>query len=346
MRHVEPDMPIHTFSYVARESTYDEESWADLVNKHVNAITHKVIVSPQELAQDLDDMIRVQGEPFGSTSIYAQYRVFKLARESGITVTLDGQGADEMLAGYNGYPGPTLHSLVEKRQWLAMMKFLQKWAQWPDRSIGAASKALIGEYTTKSLRSISSRSFIHNPFPNWLNASYFDRQNIWMHQSMKSDNNADVKGRRLMAALRKSLTGDGLNGLLRHGDRNSMRWSVESRVPFLTNDIAEFLLSLPEDYLISKHGETKHIFRAAMRGIVPDAILDRRDKVGFNTPEQAWLKQLGAQVYEWLDAAENMPFLNARSCREEVTSILNGYKPFNFQAWRLINFCRWSQLMK
>ena len=69
--------------------------------------------------------------------------------------------------------------------------------------------------------------------------------------------------------------------MLRHGDRNSMYWSIESRVPFLTIDLAEFVLSLPESYLVSRDGETKYIFREAMRGIVPDEILNRRDKIGF-----------------------------------------------------------------
>ncbi len=124
-----------------------------------------------------------------------------------------------------------------------------------------------------------------------------------------------------------------------------MRWSVESRVPFLTTDIAEFLLSLPEPYLISQQGETKHIFRAAMRGIVPDAILDRKDKVSFATPEQAWLKQLGNTIFDWLEAAEALPFLNAAQCRREVKMIIEGGRCFDFQAWRLINFCRWVQVV-
>ena len=97
-------MPIYTFSFIAPGSIVDEERWVDLVNDHVGAIPQKTMISPEELGEDLDEMILGQGEPFGSTSIYAQYRVFQMARKAGITVTLDGQGADELLAGYNGYP--------------------------------------------------------------------------------------------------------------------------------------------------------------------------------------------------------------------------------------------------
>ena len=81
-------------------------------------------------------------------------------------------------------------------------------------------------------------------------------------------------------------------------------------------------------------------------GIVPDAIHDRKDKVGFSTPEQAWLKQLEGQVMTWLKAAESMPFLNAVECRHEVQAMIDGKKPFSFQAWRLINFCRWVQVFE
>lgn len=344
MRHVAPDMPIHTFSYVARGSDLDEEHWADLVNNHVGAIPHKVVVGPDELAADLDDMIRAQGEPFCSTSIYAQYRVFKLAHDNGITVTLDGQGADEMLAGYRGYPGPRLHSHVERGEWFELLKFLRAWSQWPGRSMGFGAKALIGQMVPTSLRGLALKMVGRDPTPAWLNARFFEEHGVRFadHDWMKIS--GDAVGRRLVAALYRSLSGQGLNSLLRHGDRNSMRWSVESRVPFLTTDMAEFLLSLPEDYLISRQGETKHVFRAAMRGIVPDAILNRKDKVGFATPEQVWLKQLGNKVLDWLAVADDLPFLNAPKCRAEVKSIIDGSRPFDFRAWRLVNYCRWVQV--
>src|SRR5690606_28349805 len=86
MRHVEPDLPIHTFSYIAAGSEMSEEVWVDRINAHVGAVPHKISVGSDELVRDLDSMILAQGEPFGSTSIYAQYRVFQLARESGVTV--------------------------------------------------------------------------------------------------------------------------------------------------------------------------------------------------------------------------------------------------------------------
>ncbi len=146
-----------------------------------------------------------------------------------------------------------------------------------------------------------------------------------------------------METLRASLCGSGLASLLRHGDRNSMHWSIESRVPFLTTDMAEFVLSLPENYLLSNKGNTKHVFKAAMRGIVPDMILDRKDKVGFQTPEQQWLKILKPQIEHWLEQTDRVSFINAEKSRLAVMGMINGEKKFTFQAWRLINYCRFNR---
>ena len=148
-----------------------------------------------------------------------------------------------------------------------------------------------------------------------------------------------------MAELALSLSRRGLPALLRHGDRNSMRFSVESRVPFLTLDIVSLLLSLPEDYLISRNGETKHIFRAAMRGIVPDEILDRRDKVGFATPEQEWLLGMAETARAWLREGLDVPFLGQDEVLKEFDLIASGRKPFSWKVWRWINFARWNSLL-
>jgi asparagine synthase (glutamine-hydrolysing) len=154
IRHIEPDLPINTFSYIAPGTELNEEYWVDLVNKHVNARPHKIYVSNQELVRDLDEMIRSQGEPFGSTSIYAQYRVYQEASESGVIVTLDGQGADEIFAGYDGYPGQRLRSMLENGQISKAINFLNNWSRWPGRSNLMAAKYLVSEVTDGNLYKI------------------------------------------------------------------------------------------------------------------------------------------------------------------------------------------------
>jgi asparagine synthase (glutamine-hydrolysing) len=343
MRHLEPGVPIHTFTYVARGAASDEERWADTVNTHVSAQAHKVLVAPQELARDLDDMIRCQGEPFGSTSIYAQYRVFRAAREAGVTVTLDGQGADELLAGYSGYPLAAARSMWERGDWKALANFWRRWPEWPGRSRSQATKILLAalvpqrhEFRLRRLAGVA-------PIPDWLDTQALRERGC---DSGASDRAPlpGIPGRRLAGTLREQLAGRGLAALLRHGDRNSMRWSVESRVPFLTLDLAEFVLQLPENFLLSGHGETKHVFRRAMAGIVPPESLNRRDKIGFETPQSRWLQDLEPQLMGWLDGASSLSFIDADTARRQLRSTLERGHGFDNATWRLINYCRWAQL--
>ena len=337
MRYLEPNMPIHTFTYVARGSAVDEERWADIVNVHVGAIAHKIFVSPNELADDLDDLIRAQGEPFGSTSIYAQYRVFKAAREAGITVTLDGQGADELLAGYRGYPDSFLRSLLEQRDYMAVPSFVWEWSKWPNRGMKPALFMLGSAVSSQRFKNFIRRLIGERPIPPWLNTDWVNTTAVRAHFSESQISNSECNGRRLVEQLRFALTGSGLAALLRHGDRNSMRWSVESRVPFLTTDLAEFLLRLPESYLLSKKGETKHIFRAAMRGLVPDSILDRRDKIGFQTPEHEWLGVPHSKASTWFNLLKNAKFLDPNESKKSSTKKNSD----RFPVWRTVNYQAW-----
>ena len=341
MRYLEPELPIHTFSYVARNSPVDEEHWADLVNLKIGATANKIEATPAELMDDLDDMISVQGEPFGSTSIYAQYRVFKQAKERGVTVMLDGQGADEVLAGYAGYPGPTMLSLLERGQYSRLARFAASWSKWPGRSYKSAASALLGQVVPNSVRTFALKVGGYDISPEWMNDEFV--HDVKIDRTMVVTNILDpaARGRRLAEELRRELTGKGLMALLRHADRNSMRWSVESRVPFLTTPLAEFMLSLPENYLVSPGGETKHVFRAAMRGIVPDEILERKDKIGFATPEKSWMAQIAPQLLPWVEAADSIPFIRSDRYRQEMLAIASGQKAFSYQAWRMINFTRW-----
>ncbi len=340
MRHLEPEAPIHTFSFIAAGDSVSEEQWVDRMTAHVGAISHKLSITPHELAADLDDMIATQGEPFGSTSIYAQYRVFQLAREHGVTVTLDGQGADELCGGYVGYPGPRVRSLLDEGKVLAATAFLRDWGRWPGRASLDGFKAAVAEYTNDSAYQTLRRMNGAKACPPWLDGHVLAEAGVALRFPRELPPQT-ASGRRLVAELARSLHGIGLPGLLRHGDRNSMRFSVESRVPFLTTGLADFLLTLPEEYLVSPQGETKHLLRRAMRGLVPDEILDRRDKIGFATPEQAWLLQVAPQVREWLRYPLNLPFFRQDAVLKAFDQVVAGQRPFSWQVWRWINFTRW-----
>ena len=175
--------------------------------------------------------------------------------------------------------------------------------------------------------------------PSWLNRRWFAERGVGP-RFMNYTTARDV----LRDSLCRSVS-DTLPSLLRYEDRNSMASSVESRVPFLTPDLVNFLQRLPEEYIIAPDGTSKAVFRKAMRGIVPDVILDRRDKLGFVTPESSWLKLLDGWVRAILgsEAAHQIPFLNLGIALEEWDSIRKGRRPLDFRVWRWVNLIRWTE---
>jgi asparagine synthase (glutamine-hydrolysing) len=334
MRVVDADADIHAFSYIAEDPAISEERWVDLVVARAGAVVHKVRPAPGELIADLDRLIYTQDEPFGSTSMYAQYCVFRAAAREGIKVMLDGQGADEMLAGYGQYAPARLSTLLKRGRFLAAARFagraaalsggrIKLWLHAARLLLPALGKKLVGRWL----------------MPAWLDGAWFQNHGVALFPAT-----APRQHEGLHAELRQTLIATSLPQLLRYEDRNSMASSIESRLPFLTPALAEFLLRLPEDFLLGRDGMTKSVFRQAMRGIVPDAILDRRDKIGFATPERTWLTTLRPWVETALasERARSIAALNGPALTRDWQAIIAGRAKFDFRVWRWVNLIRWA----
>ena len=337
-RQLEPGQELNCFSYITDDPSLNEEKWVDIVGTAANAVVHKTRPTPDELVLDLDHLIQVQDEPFGSTSIYAQYRVMRLARENGIKVMLDGQGGDEVLAGYAPYLASRLASLLKQGRLAEACRF------WNNvrRLSGMTGKDLLyrtGDvFLPQSLKGLARQLVGKYHLPSWMDMSWFKTRGVDGHFTKQS------KGSNLLRThLYQTLLETNLPFLLRYEDRNSMAYSVESRVPFLTPEFVQFFFTLPEDYLISIDGNTKSVFRQAMKGIVPDEVLTRKDKIAFATPEQSWLLYLNPWIQTVLDsgAARDIPFLNIDSMREAWQEVVKRSRTFSFTVWRWLNFIRW-----
>lgn len=344
MRHIEPSMDIKTFSYISSDISNSEEKWVDVVNQHVNAQAHKIRVSPKEISLDLNKLMKCQGEPFCSTSMYAQFRVFQKAREKNVPVILEGQGADEILAGYSGYPGQRLRSLYEERRFLSMIQFAQAWKKWGGRELKSPWVSFLGQLLPESihhrlLRFSNTESGKHA----WLKNSELRKMGVtlktpWMGREPKN------RRKRVLEALSFSLTGHELPSLLRFGDRNAMHFSIENRVPFLTREMVEFLFTLPENFLISDSGETKCIFRDAMKGIVPDEILRRRDKIGFATPMNNWMKGILPSIRSDISRNTSLKFVDKELLLNELDTVISSAAFFPGNLWRVINLYKFAEL--
>lgn len=331
------DLDLHVFSYVADDQALSEERWVDVIGHASRAVVHKIRLTPEETVADLERLVRAQDEPFGSTSIYAQYRVFQRAAEVGIKVMLDGQGGDELLGGYSFYLGARLASTLRQRRWGEAVRFLS------NASNGAPASLLVraADYLLPLSLQIPARRLIGKELvPSWLNETWF---NEW---GFSTDAHGYTQKREVLREqLLRTLSDTSLPHLLRYEDRNSMAFSIESRVPFLTPEIASFLLNLPEEYIVAEDGTSKAVFRRAMRGIVPDRVLDRRDKIGFQTPERAWLTALRPWVERVLrsEVAAQIPALNLKEMEREWQRVLRGQKAFDSRVWRWINLIEWSR---
>jgi asparagine synthase (glutamine-hydrolysing) len=236
---------------------------------------HEVLPTADDLLADLADVIGCQGEPFGSASIYAQWRVMRSARDAGITVLLDGQGADELFGGYPSALG------------------------WALRSQGMAgvARGLLSRTERANLVLAMEGERIRAPM---LFVSAFRRRQTTPYASREVRETVARRPRLLTPSdgfrtplareLLRQTFHTSLPDLLRYADRNSMAHSREVRLPFLDRRIAEFALSLPAKFLY-RRGVTKAVLREAVRGIVPAEVLARRDKVGFEPPQATWFAE-------------------------------------------------------
>lgn len=329
------DLDLNTFTFVAPDSPVNEEKWADLAAKHVRATEHKVSLTGHDLADQLDNLIAIQGEPFGTTSIFAQNQVFKLAADHGIKVTLDGQGADEIIGGYVPFFAARFATMVKSGQLLRGAKFLHSL----EGNFGVAARSM-RFILPLGLQAPMRKMIGESLAPKWINGDWFRDRGVVMEAAQQP-----VSGDVLRHELLQSLTDRVLPALLRVQDRNSMTHSVESRVPFLTTKMVDFVYSLPEEYLISDTGETKSVFRQAARGLAPERVLQRRDKIGFATPEEAWLKD----ARPWVDNVmsgrllREMPVFVPAVMEQEIAQVKNGQKRLTGEVWRWINLSKWVE---
>lgn len=254
----------------------DETKWAQTVIDHTKANAYFVQPTLAVFQENLDDLITAQDEPFGSMSIFSQYCVFKKISETSIKVVLDGQGADEMLAGYLGFVPLYFDELLKKRRYMTLLKEL------------IAFKDMDLQYNAKSkiVSAIKARLKRKNQFGRSAPVEISHCEDELQVRLNQLSSNFDCFEDRLGDLLLNS----NIPQLLRYEDRNSMRFSIESRVPFLNTELVDFILTLPASYRI-RNGYTKAVLREAFKGLIPEGVRVRRDKLGFPAPELQWLKE-------------------------------------------------------
>lgn len=318
----------------------DESSWAKIVANKVNAKWIPVFPQKQELINDLQDLIYSQDVPFGSTSIYAQYRVMKTAKEHGITVLLDGQGGDELFTGYTPYykifyseafRNNDKELLKNEQLHIANMPFNNiKFSNfYKDSYIRGLAKKILPKWIKERLIYILSKPQVSSKY-------ILSKGKMYYLDSFNTLNS--------MLYLLMSQTS--LPRLLKYEDRNSMRFSVESRTPFADDiNLIQFVFSLPGCYKIH-NGWSKYLLRESMKGIIPEEIRLRTDKIGFATPEYDWLKDIKQMVFSF-DNKDINTILDINRLNRDWDSIYqNQNKAGITMLWKYINFIIWFNIFK
>jgi asparagine synthase (glutamine-hydrolysing) len=282
-----------TFSARMEEQSLDEGVYINEVLLNSGVEGHDVIPSHEDLQEYFGTLCWHMEEPFPATSMFAQFLVMRLAQEHGVTVLLDGQGADELLAGYHGYF--RLHYEDLLCSW-SFAEFINEFRSYSDLRSGAVPmswKGVFASFLPPSWnQALQNHRLEDRAFALWWNSS-------WLNEAAREtcETQELPYRRRLNAALLRDALGGELQALLRYGDRNSMAASRELRQPFLDHRLAEFAFRLPSECKIFR-GFTKVVLRNAMRGIVPEMILNRVDKLGYQAPQGKWLN---GPLKQWVE---------------------------------------------
>ena len=330
---LDPDQPYHVFTGRFPGSDRDEGGWASRIAAEADLIQHEAFPTGGEFIDEIGTFLWLNELPVDSASQYAQWSVFRLAAETGVTVLLDGQGGDEILAGYEQYFAYYLHTLraggadtsaeeqsIRDRYPLALSVADQQWkTRLPWRMRRAAAHMLD--------RGSDLMFGIKSEYLPLMTPADHDRAPATLHDALEDD------------SCRGFLT-----TLLRYGDRNSMAHSREVRLPFCDHRIAEFAFSLPAEFLMGG-AQTKRLLREAMRDILPEPVRTRWKKQGFLPPQAEWfhagLLSAAEEVFNDPGFANHSPW-DAKWWRRAARRLRRGedglavpvWKPFIAELWR------------
>ena len=288
-RAVAPDgSRFHAFTAVPDSEADSELHWAEQVAEHTGVVLHPVPVNSRMLESDLDSLVRVQGEPFTTLSMYNQFKVMETARREGMVVLLDGQGGDEVFLGYPRVFG------VAIRQALTQGNLGAACRNWSN-SIRNANLSNL-QLTKMLLLSVAPavrrvrRQRVHHLSPALVSKA--------IDQSAGTDTLSDL--------ARYQLLENPLPSLLRYEDRNSMAWAVETRLPFLSHELVEASLAVPPEWMLTD-GFTKWPLRKIADRTLPSSVAWRKDKMGFQAPTAKWLSQVDGRLADLGSGAHSSP---------------------------------------
>lgn len=323
-----------TFTASYHEAGIDESHYADLVtDKLPNTQSHFVYPQIEDYWKDFEKLTWHQDLPISSTSMFAQWEVMKCAQREKVKVLLDGQGADEILGGYYNFAGIYL---LEMARSLRFGKFLK------------AKKELEENFNPNMKTAMGRAAFYF--LPGAIQRKIRSKKRLGMsfiapnYQEKMGGVQVPERGGKSFREQSFQSIRYGLQDLLRYEDRNSMAFSIESRVPFLDHRIVEFCIALDNDWKI-RQGWTKYILRKSTEPLLDAEVTWRKDKMGFVTPQKNWKEKSTKQLDELVNNCPIPDFINrnylANLCSEPVSDATH-----LSEFWRIISFLKWTEVFK
>ena len=326
---------IKTFTSCSEFAAYDERKWAEEVNKEIKSIPHYNYPKLDDVIENTRKLIWFQDEPYQSQSAMLGYFIYQEANRAGIKVLLNGQGADEYMGGYGQWllmyesrmfsrnPLKFIKDKLKNRQWAYLLRFL-----------GSKLEVKIFlQFLGKKKRPIKLRV---------INYNYWNSQRRHVIDQLDYDLNdiqANIEFFIYHATLPKYLHWE---------DRNSMAHSVEARVPFLDKNLVEYYYHLGSDILAGGRSN-KPIFREAVKSYLPWTIYKRKDKKGFVTPEEEWVKHVNPEYFR-SKLSSALIVLGNRFDKSKMLKLfedqLSGSKSFDNLYWRIILFVEWMDVFQ
>lgn len=338
---------FHTVSACYPEQYVDEKPFMDAVVACAGTTPHYVYPTADDVRRLAGDITWHQDEPIGSTSIVAQWRVFEEARRAGVKVMLDGQGADEQLAGYHWCYGYRLAEMLRRLRVLSAIGEMR--ARRAAQGVGHGSQALraLMPLLPPGLRGAGERlRRATSERHRWARSDVFRALGPPEPVLDRASRENGLPPARDVAGLCLALTfGANLQMLLHWEDRSSMAHSIEARVPFLDHRLVEFSLALGGRHKLVG-ADTKRVLRRAMADVLPRPVLERRDKLGFATPERTWMRgPLRDFVLGGVEAtlARFPGLLEPAGTRALARDMLDGRRELDFTLWRIVNMGIWGE---
>ncbi len=337
---------VQTVSACYAEKEVDEKPFMDTVIDYAHTNPHFIYPKAEDVFQKASDITWHQDEPFGSSSIFAQWCVFEGAKDAGIKVMLDGQGADEQLAGYHGGFPYYITMLMAQKRWGQLIRTVLERKKYHGTSFVDQMQRMFGPRLPQPLQRLLMRNMPSLRTYDWLGTDLIRAQGNSLGAFKRATQTLNLPEVNDLSSLCYTMThASNLQMLLHWEDRNSMAHSIEARVPFLDHPLVEFCLGLGNDHKIVG-GDTKRVLRRAMTGILPVSVQERRDKLGFATPEERWFRgPLRALMVEGVERTLNMypELFNADATRALTREMLDGTRKVDFTIWRIVNLGLWGQ---